>query len=119
MPWLQKTHNARLKQAQPRATQHDPVERKIRNKARYRRFRTMFKRRWPICCDPFDSHPDTVEPTADMHHIYGLANRPDLAYVEEANAPLCTACHGKINAMERKNEPTEQLFKVFRTKVKG
>ena len=71
-----------------------------------------------MCCDPFGLHPDRVVAADDTHHIYGLRQRPDLAYKEDCTAPVCTACHGKLNAMERKNEPTEQLFRAFQAKVR-
>ncbi len=81
---------------------------RIRNSARWQRFRKWFKMRHPLCCNPFDYHGP--QPTAHVHHIEALVARPDLAFSEGHCAPLCTTCHAKIEAMERRGESTKALF---------
>jgi 5-methylcytosine-specific restriction endonuclease McrA len=46
-----------------------------------------------------------------VHHILGLLTHPELAYNESNLASLCDACHNQIEALERKGEPTQHLFK--------
>ena len=87
----------------------------------WRDYQTRFKRsakrkailkRLPLCLDPFEIHrKDGVSMiAAQVHHIESLQRRPDLAYVLKNLAPLCTACHARIEAMEKKNNPTSHLF---------
>jgi len=83
----------------------------IRNSARWQKYRKYFKRKNPICCDPLNLHPNEVRMTQQVHHIIGIEKRPDLAFKYENLASLCTACHSKIEAKERKGEPTQGLFK--------
>ncbi len=94
----------------------DPVlsrARRIRNSARWQTFRAWFKRRHPVCCDPFGHHQaeGRVEATDHPHHIVGLAARPDLAYVETNCAPLCAACHNQVEQRVRAGDDTRHLFK--------
>jgi hypothetical protein len=130
MPTAPKTHKQRLREAQGRSWRDkaydktvrlvDPGLRRakqIRNSIRYQRFRKWFKAKWLTCCDPLNWHPETVEATAECHHIKGLRYRPDLAYSEEWCAPLCSLCHGKVHGMQRSGKPTEHLFESFRQKV--
>jgi 5-methylcytosine-specific restriction endonuclease McrA len=85
--------------------------REVRNSERYRKFRTWFKARYPLCCDPLDRHGTKPVTATDLHHIIGLAQRPDLATTETNCAPLCSHCHRAIEAMEREGTPTQCLFK--------
>lgn len=55
--------------------------------ALWRRFRTMFIARHPVCedCDR--------QPTREVHHIKKLAEHPELRLVESNCMGLCTRCH--------------------------
>ena len=68
-----------------------------------------------FCCDPFGHHSEdgVVVMTEHVHHIEPLQARPDLACVEANCAPLCVTCHGKIEAMERRGEATQYLFRAW------
>jgi len=85
--------------------------RKIRDTGRYQRFRSRFRKKHPICCDPLSIHPNEVKQIEHVHHIIGVNERPDLALCEDNCAPLCTECHGRIEGMERTGKPTQHLFK--------
>ena len=84
---------------------------RIRSGAHWRHtFQPWFKARHPLCCDPFDDHRGRAEPTAQVHHVLPLVDRPDLAYDEANCRPLCTGCHAKVERMERAGQPTAKLF---------
>ncbi|MEX0653700.1 MAG: HNH endonuclease signature motif containing protein [Phycisphaeraceae bacterium] len=98
---------------------NDPAlaeSKRIRNSSRWQRFRDWFKSRHPLCCNPLALHPDEPRPTAQAHHIIPLRKRPDLAFTESNIGPLCTKCHGAIEARERAGEDTAALFKRWQRK---
>lgn len=82
---------------------------RIRSTRRWQRLRNMHRRRFPLCCNPFD-YPSHEQPSQHVHHIEPLGRRPDLAFELGNLAPLCAACHAQIEAMERQGRPTRQLF---------
>lgn len=71
----------------------------------------MHRDQAPLCCDPFRAHPDDPQPNQNSHHIEPLTERPDLAFDFANLAPLCTACHARIERMERAGVETQRLFK--------
>lgn len=102
-------------QAYERRRQADPalrLSKQIRNSARWQRFRQWFRQAHPLCCDPFKHHKRMGQVVAieQVHHILGLTERPDLAFDEENCAPLCGACHAKVEGMARAGKPTAHLF---------
>ena len=117
MPWKPRTYKPR--HTAPRDHKQyeqkrmaDPALReskKIRNSARWQRFRNSFKKRHPLCwlCE----QEGRVEPVAQVHHIQSLRKRPDLAYVEYNCVSLCEYHHNKINGAERRGVDTTVLFK--------
>lgn len=121
MPYKPKTHRRRLPgrrddsslrrlastQAQLRAVQ-------LRNTSRWQRLRARVYSSRPICFDPFGEHGSRVVPTEHVHHIIGLAIDPSLAFDESNLAPLCSACHHRIEQMERAGHPTQKFFEVAR-----
>ncbi len=123
MPTAPPTHTQRFGANRTRPTSgHGPVLRdavRFRNSARWQRFRRWFKARHLFCCDPFGHHHEdgTTVMTEHVHHIEPLQNRPDLACVEANCAPLCVTCHGKIEAMERRGEPTQHLFRGWQQEL--
>ncbi|GMU22157.1 MAG: hypothetical protein AMXMBFR13_22450 [Phycisphaerae bacterium] len=88
----------------------------IRGKQSWKRFREMFKRRHPLCCDPFTEHGQRV-PTEDVHHVAGLVNSPELALSERNCVPLCRACHRRVEVMVQRGQATAQLFEEYRKRV--
>ncbi|MCH8852573.1 MAG: HNH endonuclease [Planctomycetes bacterium] len=85
---------------------------RLRGSGKYKRFRVWFRKRHPMCCDPFRDHVSKGQgaATAQLHHIESVEQRPDLVCVENNAAALCTRCHGKVTAMERRGERTSHLF---------
>ena len=82
----------------------------LRSSSRWQKFRAFFRDRHPLCCDPFGAHIDDPRPVAQIHHVEPLAQRPDLALVEANCRPLCTACHGRVERLERAGTATQHLF---------
>ena len=98
----------------------DPVLRaaaRIRNSGRWKAFRKWFWRRHPECCNPFGSHGLVV--AKQIHHIVPLAVDGSLAFAETNCAPLCTRCHGRIDAMERRGEGAVDLFASWVSEMEG
>jgi 5-methylcytosine-specific restriction enzyme A len=90
---------------------HEPalaMAARIRSSPRWRRIRVASRHRWPICCDPFNTA--CRRPTDQINHIQPIELRPDLAYLESNHAPVCTACHAQVSAIERRRESTVALF---------
>ena len=85
---------------------------RLRSSGRYQRFRAWFRKRHPMCCDPFGDHVSRGQgaATAQLHHVEPVEQRPDLLCAESNAAALCTRCHGKVTAMERRGAETRQLF---------
>lgn len=86
------------------------ASKRFRGSQRWKKFRDWFKKRYPICCDPFDLHPGRPIPTQQVHHIVGLTERLDLGLVESNCAPTCNPCHGKLEGMTRAHKETKHLF---------
>lgn len=86
---------------------------RVRHSRRMLEFSRWFRRRHPLCCDPLGDHAKDgiTRGTDNTHHVQPLEARLDLAFVEGNCAPLCTACHAKIEAMERRGVDTESLFR--------
>ena len=99
-----------------RATEMERAERqrvwRIRHSRRMSAFARRFRTAHPLCCDPFGEHEkDGVSRlTNQMHHVKPLEAHPELAFVEDNCRPLCTGCHARIEAMERRGLSTEALF---------
>ncbi len=97
------SHSKRLRDARGRADLDREYEsrrmldpalagaRRIRATARWRRLRVMKLARDPLCED-CRAH-GRGEPAVQVHHVEGLAERPDLAFAWSNLASLCTRCH--------------------------
>lgn len=94
--------------------------RRFRSSRAWANARELARSRFPVCCDPFGAHAQdgVVEPTAHIHHIEPLERRPDLGCTPSNLAPLCVACHARVEAMERKGEATAYLFAEFQRQLK-
>jgi 5-methylcytosine-specific restriction enzyme A len=64
----------------------------------------MVLNRHPMCADPYALHAvwGRFEPATEVDHIVPLVERLDLAYDEANLQALCTACHSRKSAAERK-----------------
>lgn len=83
---------------------------KIRSSGHWQHFREWFRVRHPLCCDPFKTHGDLTVPMVQVHHVEGVASRPDLAFAEDNCRPLCSACHARVERIERHGDATQSLF---------
>ena len=90
------------------------LSKKLRNSARWQRFRTWFKRKHPVCCDPLGIHKlfGEVAVVEQVHHVTPIVERPDLLCVESNCRPLCNVCHGKIEGKVRSGKETKHLFDI-------
>lgn len=82
----------------------------IRSSAQWQKVRALHRSSYPLCCDPFGEHGDRPAPTAHAHHIQPLGTHPHLAFDLSNLAPLCTACHAKVERIERNGDATAALF---------
>lgn len=80
----------------------------IRNSWRWQKFRAWIIKRYPLCMNP-DCNGRT--PATQVHHIEPVSERPDLAFTMENCPPVCTYCHAKIEAAERRGDETRIAFK--------
>ena len=87
MPNTPPTH--RPKQPYVPPTPAKAMARKIRNSRRWRKVRKQVLAMRPICeyCD---------RPGEQVHHVQPLHTHPELAFVDENLASVCTACHSKL-----------------------
>lgn len=83
---------------------------KLRSSGRWAKFRDWFRKRHPLCADPLRLHDGRTTPAQHVHHIQGLAKRPDLLTTESNCAALCVLCHSRIEGMERRGIGTQHLF---------
>jgi 5-methylcytosine-specific restriction endonuclease McrA len=100
----------------------DPVQReasRLRNSAAWQRTRELLKAEKPFCCDPLKVHGSVPAWTEEVHHIIPLAERPDLAFEAANLACVCRACHARVDAMERRGEPTAHLFPCAAQPTRG
>ena len=54
-----------------------------------------------LLCEDCRRH-GVVQPAAQVDHVLGLVLRPDLAYDLANTQSLCTACHARKSAAERR-----------------
>lgn len=87
---------------------------KLRNSAQWQKVRAIHRQTHPLCCDPFGDHRGFPVPAEQSHHIQPLSTHPELAFAPENLAPLCAACHGKVERMERSGTRTQHLFEGVR-----
>jgi 5-methylcytosine-specific restriction protein A len=71
----------------------------IRSSARWRKVRALKLARDPLCEDCKER--GVLKAATQVHHLEGLAQRPDLAFVMTNLASLCSTCHAKREAKER------------------
>jgi 5-methylcytosine-specific restriction endonuclease McrA len=91
----------------------------VRSSARWRCVRTLHKAQEPLCRDPFGTHAKAGLPAYNeqSHHITSLAAiyalgpaHYELAYDLANLAGLCTACHARVERMERGGGETRAMF---------
>lgn len=81
----------------------------IRSSSRWQMARSAYRSTHPLCCNPFGWHKGP-EPMRHVHHVQGLAVRPDLALDWDNLRSLCWGCHNEVERRERRGEDTALLF---------
>lgn len=78
----------------------------IRSSARWKRVAKAKLSESPMCEDPLNEHErrNTTATATQVHHIEGLVTRPELAFSWSNLMSVCTGCHARIEAEERKSE---------------
>ena len=71
-----------------------------RGSARWQNYRAWFKRKHPMCCNPFGLEHH-IEATQDVHHIVPVHEAPHRLCDESNTVPLCRPCHTRVSTMER------------------
>ncbi len=70
---------------------------------RWKKYSERFRRRHPVCCDPFEFHAatGTVAPTEEVDHIVPVDGPKDPRFWDPDNhQPLCKSCHSYKTATE-------------------
>ncbi|MCH8852017.1 MAG: HNH endonuclease [Planctomycetes bacterium] len=85
---------------------------RLRNTARWQKFRAWYRKRFPLCCDPFRDHASKGQgaATAHIHHVEPIETRPDLLCDPANCRSVCSRCHGRLNSMERSGQGTKHLL---------
>lgn len=112
MPWRPPSH-AVLTRSRPASDQRATAARRARHgpdprgTMRWRRLRARVLRRQPLCMDPFFTHAQAgqIIPATEVDHRLGVWERPDLVWDESNLQALCTACHHRKSAAERRASP--------------
>jgi hypothetical protein len=76
---------------------------RLRNLGVYRKFRRMFLRANPLCCDPYNEHgiDKKIVLAEEVHHKRGLEKHPEDVCDDNQCAAVCTHCHMKLEQEER------------------
>ncbi len=113
MPRRPPTHSELLRRRQGRKARdaeyderrkRDPAlaeARRIRSSTRWRKVRALKLARDPLCEDCLEH--GVTEVATQVHHVEGLAARPDLAFTSANLRALCTVCHARREAEERRS----------------
>ena len=111
MPWSSPSHSQRQRARQGRTQsdreyeekrRRDPalaLARKLRSSNRWRKLRAIKLANDPLCVDCHDR----TEAATQVHHVVPIVQRPDLAFVSGNLRSLCTTCHAKREAKERRH----------------
>lgn len=91
----------------------------IRNTALWQRHRDHMRDRYPMCV--LCSTVECPQPAESVHHIKPLELYPDLAFTDWNTAPVCNACHGTLNQLERtgRQDEAEAMFDEWVQLVKS
>jgi len=83
---------------------------RIRRGGAWHRTSKLMREQNPFCCDPFGEHGGAPIIATQVHHIFSLSLRPDLAYSAEHLRCVCTHCHALLERAEARGEETFRLF---------
>ena len=118
MPTAPKTHGQRMRAKGRRHKDSGDLQATrdavaFRSSQAWQRLRRYIKRRQPLCFDPFGHHraEGRSEPTGPVHHIESVESAPEKKRDPANCVGLCTGCHARVEAMERRGDATQGLFK--------
>ena len=78
----------------------DPVVARIHGSARWQAVRAQVLRDEPVCREC--ARLGLTEPATQVDHVVPLSVAPHLAYVRSNLQPVCTACHARKSASDRR-----------------
>ena len=83
------------------ARSKDPIlanNARIRSSGRWQKVARMIRARYPLCKDPFGTHAAKGETVSSeqVHHIKGLSEAPELAFLPSNLMAVCCRCHAKL-----------------------
>ena len=81
-------------------TRRDPVVARIHGSVRWQAVRARVLRDEPVCRSC--ARQGLTEPAKQVDHIVPLSVAPHLAYVRSNLQPVCTACHARKSASDRR-----------------
>jgi 5-methylcytosine-specific restriction endonuclease McrA len=97
----------------PQAEAH-ALARKIRGTAQWQKARAVIITQQPVCSNPFGYHSaEAPRLASQVHHIRALIVAPHLAFDPSNLASVCTACHARLEGIERRGKPTAYLFERY------
>jgi len=81
---------------------------RIRSSPRWQQVRRQMLADHPMCQDPYGDHARAgmTRTATQVHHIEGLASRPELAFHRSNLLTVCSACHARLEREVRRN-PSE------------
>lgn len=85
--------------------------------ANWRRLRSMFLRRHPLCADPFKEHKTSPVPATDVDHIVPRSRGGSDAFSNLQ--ALCHSCHSRKTGIEMRGVSTFQKALIPTTVVAG
>lgn len=104
MPWSPPSHTARKRSRRASDAAYRRAKRKgggdIRSTARWQKTRRMKLRRNPLC-EPCQ-RKGLITEAQQVHHLTPIKEAPDLALSMENLESICTRCHARENARERR-----------------
>ena len=83
---------------------------RIRRGTEWRKVSELMRAQHPLCCDPFKAHDGVPVPATQVHHVFPIGRRPDLAFSEEHLRCVCTRCHALLERADARGEETFKLF---------
>lgn len=93
---------------QTKAANKTTDARRLRASSRWVKLSAYMRKKYPVCYNPFNDH--SVVEAAEVHHIFRIADYPELAYEKDNLVTLCKRCHGIITSLEGKDIDTQWLF---------
>lgn len=74
----------------------------LRNSSFWRKVRLTYLSRNPMCANPHGYHSEFAPPAREVHHVVSLQEAPHLAYNHSNLMALCSRCHARYSAEERR-----------------